>query len=156
MKIKVVAVGKLKDGFNSAAIEEYRKRISRFADVEIKEVAEVNFVKTPNLSESLEIMRREGEGIEKELSGKTVVLDIDGKELSSVELSEKMQKLFMESSEITFIVGGSYGIDKKIKDKADFRLSFSKMTFPHGLFRVMLLEQIYRALTIKEHLPYHK
>lgn len=156
MKVKVVAVGKLKDEFNALGVKEYAKRLTRFCEVEIKEVAEENFVKTPNKKEIEIIKEKEGERIEKELVGKIVALDIDGKQLSSEELSEKISGYFLEKSAITFVIGGSYGLSDKIKSRADLKLSFSKMTFPHGLFRTMLLEQIYRAFTIKEGMPYHK
>lgn len=156
MKIKIVAVGKLKDDFNVRGVNEYAKRLSRYAEVEIKEIAEENFVKTPNESEIGIIKEKEGERLEKELSGKIIVLDVDGKKLSSVGFSEKLQYFFLSSNVITFVIGGSYGLSDKIKARADMRLSFSDMTFPHGLFRTMLLEQIYRAFTIKEGTPYHK
>ncbi len=156
MKIKIIAVGKLKDDFNMSGVKEYAKRLSRFADIEIKEIAEENFVKTPNPKEIEIIKEKEGERVEKELQGKVVALDIDGKQISSTELSEKISAFFLESSVISFVIGGSYGLSDKIKKRADFRLSFSKMTFPHGLFRTMLVEQIYRAFTIKEKMPYHK
>lgn len=156
MKVKVVAVGKLKDEFNALGVKEYAKRLTRFCEVEIKEVAEENFVKTPNKREIEIIKEKEGERIEKELIGKVVALDIDGKQLSSEELSEKISGYFLEKNTITFVIGGSYGLSDKIKSRADLKLSFSKMTFPHGLFRTMLLEQIYRAFTIKEGMPYHK
>ena len=156
MKVKVVAVGKLKDEFNALGVKEYAKRLTRFCEVEIKEVAEENFVKTPNKKETEIIKEKEGERIEKELIGKVVALDIDGKQFSSEELSEKLSNYFLEKNAITFVIGGSYGLSDKIKSRADLKLSFSKMTFPHGLFRTMLLEQIYRAFTIKEGMPYHK
>lgn len=156
MKIKVIAVGKLKDDFNTLGVKEYAKRLSRFCEVEIKEVSEENFVKTPNAKEIEIIKEKEGERIEKELVGKVIVLDIEGKQLSSTELSEKLSSMFLEASTVSFVIGGSYGLSDRIKKRADMRLSFSKMTFPHGLFRTMLLEQIYRAFTIKENMPYHK
>lgn len=156
MKIKVIAVGKLKDDFNTLGVKEYAKRLSRFCEVEIKEVSEENFVKTPNAKEIEIIKEKEGERIEKELLGKVIVLDIEGKQLSSTELSEQLSSMFFEANTVSFVIGGSYGLSDRIKKRADMRLSFSKMTFPHGLFRTMLLEQIYRAFTIKENMPYHK
>ncbi len=156
MKIKIIAVGKLKDDFNTLGVKEYSKRLTRFAEVEIKEVAEENFVRTPNPKEIEIIKEKEGERIEKELVGKVVALDIEGKQLSSEELSAKIEAFYLENSAISFVIGGSYGLSDKIKKRADLRLSFSRMTFPHGLFRTMLVEQIYRAFTIKEKMPYHK
>ncbi|MEG1520187.1 MAG: 23S rRNA (pseudouridine(1915)-N(3))-methyltransferase RlmH [Clostridia bacterium] len=156
MKIKVVAVGNLKDKFNQLGAEEYIKRLKRFCTFEMKEVTEENFVKEPNESEIKEILKREGTKISKEIEGALVVLDIDGEKLSSPQLSKKIDDIFLSASTITFVVGGSYGLDGEIKKLARLRLSFSDMTFPHGLFRVMLLEQIYRAMSIKANLPYHK
>lgn len=156
MKIKIVAVGKLKDDFNSLGVSEYMKRIKRFCDVEIKEVQEENFVKMPNNAEIEKIKKLEGDNIEKELTGAVIVLDIQGKQFDSVNLSKEIDKLFLDNSSLTFVIGGSYGIDDTIKNKAKLRLSFSNLTFPHGLFRVMLLEQIYRSFAIRENTPYHK
>ncbi len=150
MKVKIIAVGNLKDKFNKLGEEEYAKRIKRFANFEIVEIKEQN-----NCSIG-ETLKREGEDIKKHLEGAVVVLDIDGKNISSTELAEKMNSLTMTQSTISFVIGGSNGVLDEIKQNANFRLSFSKMTFPHGLFRVMLLEQIYRSFAIRGNLPYHK
>lgn len=156
MKIKVVAVGKLKDDFILKGVNEYAKRLSRYCDFKIVEVGEENFTKTPNSSEIERIKKLEGENIAKELSGLVVVMDIAGKSFDSESFSKKLSQMLEQNSNITFVIGGSYGISDLIKSKANFRLSFSPMTFPHGLFRLMLTEQIYRAFTIKEGTPYHK
>ena len=156
MKIKLVAVGNMKDKFNVLGAEEYIKRIKRFCTFEMKEVSEENLKKEPNPSEIIDILKKEGLKLEKEIEGALVVLDIGGERFTSKSFSTKIDNILMSNSTITFIVGGSYGIDSRIKSMARLRMSFSDMTFPHGLFRVMLLEQIYRALAIKNNLPYHK
>ena len=152
MKINVVAVGKIKDDFLKAAVEEYKKRISRFAEISVTELPEA----PPSKTEAEQIAFESSEIFPK-LKGVIIATDIDGKQLSSKEFSSFIEsKCVSGESEFTFVIGGSYGLDDKIKNSADLRLSFSKMTFPHQLFRVMLCEQIYRALTIKNNLPYHK
>ncbi len=156
MKIKIITVGNLKDKFNLLAEEEYVKRIKRFCPLQLVEIKEENFVKTPSEADKMEIMRREGQNIIKEIEGAFVVMDIGGEMLSSVGFSKKIDELFLSSSTITFAIGGSYGLHPDVKAKARYKMSFSKMTFPHGLFKVMLEEQIYRGLAIKNNLPYHK
>lgn len=152
MKINIVAVGKIKDDFLKAAVEEYKKRISRFAEITVTELPEA----PPSKTEAEQIAFESGEIFPK-LKGVIIATDIDGKQLSSKEFSSLIEsKCVSGESEFTFVIGGSYGLDDKIKNSAALRLSFSKMTFPHQLFRVMLCEQIYRALTIKNNLPYHK
>ena len=152
MKINIVAVGKIKDDFLKAAVEEYKKRISRFAEIAVIELPEA----PPSKTEAEQIAFESGEIFPK-LKGVIIATDIDGKQLSSKEFSSFIEsKCVSGESEFTFVIGGSYGLDDKIKNSAALRLSFSKMTFPHQLFRVMLCEQIYRALTIKNNLPYHK
>ena len=152
MKINIVAVGKIKDDFLKAAVEEYKKRISRFAEISVIELPEA----PPSKSEAEQIAFESGEIFPK-LKGVIIATDIDGKQLSSKDFSSFIEsKCVSGESEFTFVIGGSYGLDDKIKNSAALRLSFSKMTFPHQLFRVMLCEQIYRALTIKNNLPYHK
>ena len=152
MKINVVAVGKIKDDFLKAAVEEYKKRISRFAEISVIELPEA----PPSKTEAEQIAFESSEIFPK-LKGVIIATDIDGKQLSSKDFSSFIEsKCVSGESEFTFVIGGSYGLDDKIKNSAALRLSFSKMTFPHQLFRVMLCEQIYRALTIKNNLPYHK
>ena len=152
MKINIVAVGKIKDDFLKAAVEEYKKRISRFAEITVIELPEA----PPSKTEAEQIAFESSEIFPK-LKGVIIATDIDGKQLSSKDFSSFIEsKCVSGESEFTFVIGGSYGLDDKIKNSAALRLSFSKMTFPHQLFRVMLCEQIYRALTIKNNLPYHK
>lgn len=156
IKVNVVAVGKVKEKYYQEAVNEYVKRLSRYAQVTVKEVKEFNFNKEPSESEIKEILRREGEEISRELKGAVVVMAIEGEKHSSVSFSKFINNLKDKCGEITFVIGGSYGIDKEIKNRADYKISFSDMTFPHTLYRVMLVEQIYRAFTISADGKYHK
>lgn len=141
------------------AIEEYAKRLSRYCKLEIVEVADE---KTPDeAGETLEmqIKDREGQRIFDKLpeNAYVIALAIEGKMLDSVELSRKMEDIAVKgTSHIVFIIGGSLGLSPKILKRADYLLSFSKMTFPHQMMRVVLLEQIYRGFRISNHEPYHK
>ncbi len=159
MKISIVCVGKIKEKFFVDAIREYEKRLSRYCKLEICEVADE---KTPDkASEALEEQIKEKEAcrMEKYLSDDAYViaLAIDGKMLDSVALSEKIEKAGIQGvSHIQFVIGGSLGLHKRILDRADYKLSFSKMTFPHQLMRVILLEQVYRGYRIMNGEPYHK
>ena len=143
MKIRLVFVGRVKEKYYNDAIEEYRKRLSAFAEVTVREVKEE--VCTGNSAEVLKALSIEGERIAAELKGKVVCLAIEGKKMSSEKLSETIGNYRDRGDEVTFVVGGSNGIDGKIKAKADMLVSFSDMTFPHSLARVMLFEQLYRA-----------
>ncbi|MBR2376175.1 MAG: 23S rRNA (pseudouridine(1915)-N(3))-methyltransferase RlmH [Clostridia bacterium] len=156
LKVKIVAVGKIKEKYFIDAINEYAKRLSRYVNFSIVEVKEENFVIEPNDSEKAEILRREGANIKKELSGYIVAMCIEGKKLSSVDLANTLDKIKNSNSEITFIIGGSYGIDESVKKLANLKLSISDMTFPHTLCRVLLVEQIYRAFSIINDGKYHK
>ena len=159
MKITLITVGKIKEKYFTDAIAEYVKRLSRYCKLEIIEVADE---KTPdNASEGLEnqIKEKEGERIISKVpdNAYVVVLAIDGKQLSSEELADKMEKWNVNGvSHLVFIIGGSLGLTQKVLNRADYSLSFSKMTFPHQLMRVILLEQIYRSFRIRNHEPYHK
>lgn len=150
--IKIITVGSIKEQYLKDAIEEYKKRISKYTNIEILEV------KDEGLVEPKKAMTLEEEKILKHINDKDyiITLEIEGKSLSSEEFAEKLDKITLESSSITFIIGGSYGLSQFIKDKAKLHLSFSKMTFPHQLFRVLLLEQIYRAFKINNNENYHK
>ena len=159
MKITICCVGKIKEKFFSQAIEEYSKRLSKYCKLEIKEAADE---KTPDsASDTVNRMIKEKEG-DRLLSfikddSYVIALAIDGKMLDSVELSEKIDNLMLSGkSDIVFVIGGSLGLDKRVLDRADYKLSFSKMTFPHQLMRVILLEQIYRSFRIMKNEPYHK
>lgn len=150
--IKIITVGSIKEKYLKDAIEEYKKRISKYTNIEIVEV------KDEGLVEAEKSIRLEKEKIEKHLTEKDyiITLEIEGKEYTSIEFAEKLNNILIENSNIVFIIGGSYGLSKEIKDKARLHLSFSKLTFPHQLFRVLLLEQIYRAYKINNNESYHK
>ena len=159
MKVTLITVGKIKEKFFQDAIAEYSKRLSRYCKLEIIEVADE---KTPDsASDTVNRMIKEKEG-DRLLSfikddSYVIALAIDGKMLDSVELSEKIDNLMLSGkSDIVFVIGGSLGLDKRVLDRADYKLSFSKMTFPHQLMRVILLEQIYRSFRIMKNEPYHK
>lgn len=156
LKVKIIAVGKIKEKYFQDAILEYSKRLSRYAKFSIVEVKEENYVQEPNESEKLEILYREGVNIKKEISGYVIAMCIEGKKLSSVDLAKIIDNVKNVSSEICFIIGGSYGIDESVKKLADLKLSISDMTFPHTLCRVVLSEQIYRAFSILNDGKYHK
>ena len=159
MKITLIAVGKIKEKYLKDAIAEYSKRLSRYCKLEIVEVADE---KTPdNASDTVEdaIRDKEGERILKYIKedAYVITLEIAGKMLTSEELAEKIEKLGVQgTSHIIFIIGGSIGLGREILKRSDYALSFSKMTFPHQLMRVILLEQIYRSYRIINHEPYHK
>ena len=156
MNINIVCVGNIKEKFIEQAIQEYKQRISKFANVNIVEVKEEKLTKNYSLKDVEICVEKESEKILNQLKGYSILLDIDGKMLSSVELAKKMENIFLTNSTINFIIGGSYGVSEKLKNSVDFRLSFSKLTFPHQLFRVNVLEQIYRAFTIINNITYHK
>ncbi len=150
--IKIIAVGNIKENYLKEAMEEYRKRINKFTNIKIIEIKEEGKV------EQEKALELEQEKIKRYLEEKDyiITLEIDGQEISSVELAQKIDKILIEHSTITFIIGGSYGLSDKIKEKGNLHLSFSKMTFPHQLFRVLLLEQIYRVYKINNNEAYHK
>jgi len=150
--IKIITVGSIKEKYLKDAIDEYTKRLSKYTNIEIVEV------KDEGLVEPTKAMSLEEEKILKHINDKDyiITLEIEGKEFTSEEFAEKLDKIQLESSNITFIIGGSYGLSQNIKDKSRLHLSFSKMTFPHQLFRVLLLEQIYRAFKINNNESYHK
>ena len=151
MKIKIVVVGNLKEKYFVDAVAEYKKRLSKFCDLEIIELAEKNHLQTPQ-----QILNQEAKDILKQLAGFVVVMDIQGKMLDSVELSKKIESIQMTNSTITFVIGSSYGLSDEVKGKANMRLSMSPMTFPHQLARVMLVEQLYRCFCISNNITYHK
>ncbi|MDY5846391.1 MAG: 23S rRNA (pseudouridine(1915)-N(3))-methyltransferase RlmH [Bariatricus sp.] len=159
MKITILTVGKIKEKYLKDAISEYTKRLSKYCKLEI---IEVNDEKTPdNASKAVEnaIRAKEGERLLKYVKDDAFVitLEIQGKMLTSEELAEKMDTLGVRGvSHIMFIIGGSIGLGEEVMKRSDFALSFSKMTFPHQLMRVILLEQIYRSYRINSGEPYHK
>lgn len=156
MKIKIVAVGKIKESFFRDAVAEYVKRLSRFATVEIVEVAECTFNGEPNDKQIDKIVETEGNAILQKLEGFVVAMDINGKQLDSVELSNLIKNNKQTNSAFTFVIGGSHGLSQAVKSKANARCSFGKITLPHQLFRVVLCEQLYRACCIENNISYHK
>ena len=150
--IKIICVGKIKEKYLIDAIKEYEKRLSKYTKLNIIEVSDID---NPNIDI---ILTKEKELIQKYIDDKdyVITLEIEGKEYSSPEFAEKIRNTLIENSNITFIIGGSYGLSDSIKERSNMHLSFSKMTFPHQLFRVILLEQIYRAYKINNNESYHK
>ncbi len=159
MNITLVTVGKIKEKFYRDAVEEFVKRLSRYCKVRIVEVADEN---TPNHApEAIEeqIKNKEGERILKQITDSmyVIALAIEGKELSSVQFAKKLETMGIEgNSDVCFVIGGSLGLSKEVYKRADELLSFSPMTFPHQLMRVILLEQVYRCFRIIHNEPYHK
>ncbi len=150
--IKIICVGKIKEKYLEDAINEYKKRISKYHNLEIIELPDEG-INDPKIA-----LKKEKEKILKVLNPKDyiITLEIEGKEDTSVEFAKRLDNLFIANSNITFIIGGSYGLDDEIKNMSNHKLSFSKMTFPHQLFRLILLEQIYRAFKINNNEEYHK
>lgn len=158
-KVTVLCVGKLKEPFYIQAVSEYQKRLSRHCKLEIVELPEQKLGDDPSAAEIEQGLQKEAAMIEEKLpkGGVLIAMCVEGKELSSVRLSQKMQEFFSRgASHLTFLIGSSFGLHPSVKAKADFKLSVSPMTFPHHLFRVMLLEQIYRAYQIENGTKYHK
>ena len=149
--IKIICVGKIKEDFFKEALNEYKKRISKYTKIEIIELNDVSY-------DIKKTLKEEFNNIIKVYNKNdyNILLDIDGYELDSIAFSKKIDDTLRINSNITFIIGGSYGVLSDLKEMCDYRLSFSKMTFPHQLFRVVLLEQIYRAFKIINHEEYHK
>jgi len=150
--IKIVCVGKIKEKYLKDATSDYFKRITRFSKIEIIECNEYSEMDVKS------ILEREKQQIEKNIGVRdcVVTLEIDGENLTSEELSQKIENIYMNYGDITFVIGGSYGLHEDIKKRSNYALSFSKMTFPHQLFRVILLEQIYRAFKIQNNEKYNK
>lgn len=143
--IKIICIGKIKENYLKDAINDYQKRISKYHKIKIVELPDSN-------------IDNEKELIKKNINSKDyiITMEIEGNMLSSIELSEKIDKIFITNPNITFIIGGSTGLHQEIKNMSNYKLSFSKLTFPHGLFRLILLEQIYRSFKILNNESYHK
>ncbi len=159
MKITCVVVGKIKEKYFTDAIKEYSKRLSRYCKLEIVELADEKTPDGASEAEEMAIREKEGERILKALKDDAYViaLAIEGKMLDSVELSQKIDRLGVSgTSHIAFVIGGSLGLAPAVMKRADYALSFSRMTFPHQLMRVVLLEQLYRSYRILKNEPYHK
>lgn len=143
--IKIICVGKIKEKYLRDAIFDYYKRIGKYHKINIIEVADSNM--SEEASKIFQYIKS---------NDYVITLEIDGNCLSSVEFANKIDKTFITNSNITFVIGGSYGLDNSVKERSNYSLSFSKMTFPHQLFRVILLEQIYRTFKILNNETYHK
>ena len=159
MNINIICIGKLKEKYWSDAIIEYSKRLGRYCTLKIKELKEDRLPDNASEAEERNVKINEGKSIIKTIgdSSYVIVLDVRGKELSSEALSAKINDLALGgSSNIDFIIGGSLGLSDEVIKRADFRLSFSPMTFPHQMMRVILLEQIYRSFKIIKNETYHK
>lgn len=158
MNITVIGVGKIKEKYFTAAVDEYAKRLSRFVKLNIIEVSDEKIPENASEKENEQVRKKEGNRILSKIpqSSYVVALCIEGKALSSTELAEKISSTAMNSSSITFIIGGSLGLSDEVKKQSSLRLSFGKMTLPHQLMRVVLLEQIYRAFKINNNETYHK
>lgn len=159
MNITVIALGKLKEKYLKDAIAEYSKRISAYGKIEIAELTPVRLSDNPSQNEIAAALAKEAEDIKKKIPNGSYVfaLCIEGKEKSSEELAKTLNAAALNGkSNIVFIIGSSFGLSPEIKKLADCRLSFSPMTFPHQLMRVMLLEQVYRAFQINTNGKYHK
>lgn len=157
MTINLIAIGKLKEEYLRSACGEYIKRLGRYCTFELHELDESRLSAMPSEKEISAALRKEAEQIKRYARGLVIPLCIEGKQMSSEELSERIVQAGVSgSSTVTFVIGSSYGLDSSVKDMGGLRLSMSKMTFPHQLARVMLLEQIYRAFQIAEGGKYHK
>lgn len=158
-RVTVLCVGKLKEKFYLEAAAEYVKRLQRFCKLELMELPESRLPESPSPAEVQRALAVEAAAIRERLpkGGAVIALCIEGKPCSSVELSRRMEELAVAGkTQLTFLIGGSVGLDESLKQQADWRLSMSPMTFPHHLARIMLLEQIYRAYQISAGTKYHK
>ena len=159
MNINIVCVGKIKEKYLKLGIDEFKKRLSKYCKLDVIELDDEKAPENLSDKEMLMIKDKEGKKILSKVKANSYViaLAIDGKNLSSEELADTMSKLAVRgSSHITFIIGGSLGLSNEVLSRADYKLSFSKMTFPHQLMRLILLEQVYRAYRINNGEPYHK
>ena len=150
--IKLICVGKIKEKYLNEAIDEYKKRLSKYTKLDIVELPDSSY------NEIDKVKKEEGKLILKHIkeTDNVIILDINGQELSSVELTTKLCFIETMNSNITFIIGGSYGLSEEVKKRANYSISFSKLTFPHQLCRVILLEQLYRTYKIRNNENYHK
>ena len=159
MNIRLIVVGKIKEKYIQEGIKEYSKRLKRYCSLDIVEVPDEKAPENLSDKDMVIVKEKEGEKILAKIPEGSFVISlvIQGKQLSSEELAEKIDTLMIDGvSDVTFIIGGSLGLSDMILDRSNFKLSFSKMTFPHQLMRMILLEQIYRAWRIIKNEPYHK
>ncbi|KAA8349038.1 MAG: 23S rRNA (pseudouridine(1915)-N(3))-methyltransferase RlmH [Leuconostoc mesenteroides] len=159
MNIKLITVGKLKEKYLTEGIAEYTKRLSRFCKVQVVELIDEKTPENASEAQNNQIMAKEGERIQAKIGSRdyVIVLAIEGKQFPSEEFSQKLEAIAVNGySDITFIIGGSLGLSKAIKQRANLKMSFGLLTLPHQLMRLVLIEQIYRAFMIQQGSPYHK
>lgn len=159
MKIRIITVGKIKEAFYRDAMKEYLKRLQKYATVEIVEVADEKTIEQANHAQIDSIKQKEAQRILQQIKENSYViaLEINAKQMASEELAEYIRELGIRGkSSIAFIIGGSLGLHDSVLERADHTLSFSKLTYPHQLMRVILLEQVYRCFRINSNEPYHK
>lgn len=159
MNITVICIGKLKEKYWTAAIDEYSKRLKGYCSLDIIELKEARLPDKAGPAEELAVKEAEGEEILKKVKDNqyVITLEVKGKMLSSEKLAEKMETLAIDGqSNVVFVIGGSLGLSAAVSKRANFKLSFSEMTFPHQMMRVILLEQVYRAFKINRNEAYHK
>ena len=159
MKIQIICIGKLKEKYWTEAVAEYSKRLQRFCTLEMVELKEARLPDKASAADEENVKLEEGRSILKQISDSTYVITLEvlGKAFSSEELAGKIEDLAgMGRSDIAFVIGGSLGLSAEVSRRADFKLSFSRMTFPHQMMRVILLEQIYRSFKINRNETYHK
>ncbi len=158
IKIKIISVGKIKEKSLKVLIDEYVKRLSRYAKTEITEINDLPVPDNPSDSEIQSVISKEGIEIAKHINSRSYVISmcIEGKKKSSVEFAELLKNVQNSHSEITFVIGSSHGLSHDIKNISNFKLSMSDMTFPHNIAKFMLIEQIYRSFKIINNENYHK
>mgnify|MGYP000772092504 CR=1 FL=1 len=158
IRITVLTVGKLKEKYLREGCDEYLKRLSAFSKVQVVELPESRCPADPSPAEIQRVLEQEGDSILAKIpkGARVIPLCIEGRELSSAQLAAQVADFSQQCSHLVFVIGGSLGLSKEVMDRADYALSFSKMTFPHQLMRVILLEQIYRGFKIIAGEPYHK
>ncbi len=147
-KAEIVCVGKIKEDYIRSGIADYSRRIGRYASFSVTEI--------PDRPDSADAVREESAALMRRLDGFVILLDLRGREISSEELSAEMEKAYLSHPKIQFVIGGSSGVDDSVRKRADVCVRFGRVTYPHMLMRLVLCEQIYRALAIAESLPYHK
>ncbi|MDO4545150.1 MAG: 23S rRNA (pseudouridine(1915)-N(3))-methyltransferase RlmH [Bacillota bacterium] len=159
MNIRILAIGKLKESYWQAAVAEYSKRLSGYCNLEITELKEIPLRANPSAADEEAVKEAEGRELLHKIN-KTdyvITLEINGKSFSSVELADRLERLAIDGkSNLVFVIGGSLGLSPDVSRRADLKLSFGPMTFPHQMMRVILLEQIYRSFKINHNEPYHK
>ena len=158
MKSRIVAAGKLKEKYLREGVAEYEKRLAPFASVELRETREEYMVENPSEAQRQQTLAKEGERLLRLVPEKSylIVLDVKGKLLSSEALAEELASLALQGqSDLTFLIGGAFGLSEAVRERADLRISFSPMTFTHQMVRLLLYEQIYRAFKINRGEKYH-